>query len=167
MLLKKIKFILIIFLLYQSPTYSKSDSFKNFSKYFSGVVAFENKDNSAALNFYSSSKILIYDHEPFLKKYVSSLVLEKKITRAVNLIKQNINKKNTNFFDAYLLLIIDSLKKDDLDQAYNYIKAASNLVEQDGFKLAILESLKQYIFVFKENKILEKKKKFWKIVNYF
>ena len=49
MLLKKIKFILIVFLLYQNPLYSKSSTFsdldsRNLSKYFSGIVAFENKD---------------------------------------------------------------------------------------------------------------------------
>jgi len=81
---KKINFILIILLFYQSPLYSKSNSFsdfksKNLSKYFSGIVAFENKDNSEALDFFNSSKILLNRHYPFLKRYVSSLVLEKKI----------------------------------------------------------------------------------------
>ena len=168
MFFKKIKFILIICLFYQTPSYSKSNSLKNFefknlSKYFSGIVAFENKDNSAALNFYNSSKILINQHKPFLKKYISSLVLEKKIPQAINLIKQNIGKNNSDFFDAYLLLIIDSLKRDNLNQAYNLISDALNFVENDGFKIAILESLKQYIFVFKENKILDEKKNFGKL----
>ena len=163
---KKIKFILIIFLFYQSHLYSKSTSFdkldtKNLTKYFSGIVAFENKDNSVALDFFSSSKVLLNRHEPYLKKYVSSLVLEKKIPRAINLIKQNIGKDNSNFFDAYLLLIVDSLSKNDLNQAYIYLTDAFNFIEQDRFNLAILESLKQYIFVFKENKILDNKKKPW------
>ena len=62
MLIKKIKFILIILLLYQSPLYSKSSSFnqynsKNLSKYFSGIIAFDNKDNSNALNFLIHLKI--------------------------------------------------------------------------------------------------------------
>ena len=85
MLLKKIKFILIIFLLYQTPLYSKSTSFndinsKNLSKYFSGIVAFENKDNSLALEFFNSSKILIDNHDPYLKRYIYSLVLENKVS---------------------------------------------------------------------------------------
>ncbi len=137
--------------------------FKNFSKYFSGIVAFENEDNSSAVNFYNSSKILIKTHDPFLKKYISSLVLEKKITQAINLIKQNIGKNNSNFFDAYLLLIVDSLKRNDLNKAQNYVSNALSIVGSDGFKLAILESLKQYIFVFKEKKILENKKNFGKL----
>ncbi len=168
MFFKKIKFILILCLFYQTPSYSKSNSLKNFefknlSKYFSGIVAFENEDNSTALNFYGSSKILINQHEPFLKKYISSLILEKKIPQAINLIKQNIGKNNSNFFDAYLLLIIDSLKRDNLNQANNYLSDALIFVENDGFKIAILESLKQYIFVFTENKILDEKKNFGKL----
>ena len=63
-MLKKIRFILIITLFYQTPLFSKSLSFDKFnsqdlSKYFSGIVAFENKDNTEALKFFNSSKILI------------------------------------------------------------------------------------------------------------
>jgi len=165
MLSKKIKFILIFLLLYQTPLYSKSTSFNDYdakilSKYFSGMVAFENRDNSKALDFFNSSKIMINQHNPYLKRYVMSLVLEKKVTQAINLIKQNKGKSNSNFFNAYLLLIIDSLKKDDFDQAKIYLSNAFNYAQQDRFNLAILETLKQYIYVFKEKKILNNKKNF-------
>ena len=125
MFLKKIKFTLIVFLLYQSPLYSKSNNLndfnsKNLSRYFSGMIAFENKDNSKALEFFNSSKILLNRHDPYLKRYVYSLVLENKVSQAINIIKNNVNKDNTNFFDAYLLLILDSLKKNDFDKADVY-----------------------------------------------
>ena len=115
MFFKKIKLILIVFLLYQTPLHSKSTSFndfnsKNFSKYFSGIVAFENKDKSKALDFFNSSKILINKHDPYLKRYFYSLVLENKVAQAINLVKSNKDKTNVKFFDAYLLLILDSLK---------------------------------------------------------
>ena len=127
MFLKKIKFILIISLLYQTPLYSKSTSLndfdsKNLSKYFSGIVAFENKENSLALDYFNSSKVLLDKHDPYLKRYVSSLVLENKVSQAINVIKNNKNKKNINFFDAHLLLILDSLKKDDFEKANSQIK---------------------------------------------
>ena len=162
---KKIKFILIFLLLYQTPLYSKSTSFNDYdakilSKYFSGMVAFENRDNSKALDFFNSSKIMINQHNPYLKRYVMSLVLEKKVIQAINLIKQNKGKSNSNFFNAYLLLIIDSLKKNDFDQAKIYLSNTSNYAQQDRFNLAILETLKQYIYVFKEKKILNNKKNF-------
>ena len=111
--------ILILLLLYQSSSLSKSNSFdkfnsKHLSKYFSGIVAFENKDNSKALNFFNSSKILINNHEPFLEKIVKTLVLENKVTQAINIIKTNNFKDNSDFFEAYILLVIDSLKKENI-----------------------------------------------------
>lgn len=168
MLFKKIKFVLILLLFYQTPLYSKSNSFEDFdsrnlSKYFSGIVAFGNKDNSVALDFFNSTKILIDTHDPYLKRYVFSLVLENKVSQAINIIKQNKDKNNTSFFDAYLLLLIDSLKKDNLDQAYNYLLKANEFAQQDRFDLAILESLRQYIYVFKEKKFLNDKKNLGKL----
>ena len=87
MCLKKILTVIIFILFYQTHLYSKSNSFNNFnpknlSDYFSGIVAFENKKNSEALNFYNSSKILINQHDPYLKRYVTSLVLENKVSQA-------------------------------------------------------------------------------------
>ena len=157
MFLKKIRIIFVIVLMYQNPLYSQSTSFndfdsRNLSNYFSGIVAFENKNNSKALDFFNSSKILINQHDPYLKKYIYSLVLENKVSQAINLIKYNENKNNTNFFDAYLLLILDSLKKNDLDRASVYLEKTTNFAHNDKFNLAILDILKQYIFVFKEKK---------------
>ena len=116
MFLKKLKFILILSLFYQTPLNSKSISFEDFnsrnlSKYFSGIVAFNNGENPQALKFFNSTKILTDIHNPYLKRYIYSLVLENKIPKAINIIKQNENKNNTNFFNSYLLLFIDSLKK--------------------------------------------------------
>ena len=168
MLLKNVKFIILIFLFYQTPVNSKSVSFddfnsKNLSRYFSGIVAYENKDNSSALNFFNSSKILLDQHDPFLKRYIYSLVLENKISQAINIIKRNKNKNNTDYFDAHLLLIIDYLKKNNLSEAYSHLIEMENLISDDRVDAAILESLKDYIFTFKEIKILKNKKNFGKL----
>ena len=168
MLLKNVKFIILIFLFYQTPVNSKSVSFddfnsKNLSRYFSGIVAYENKDNSSALNFFNSSKILLDQHDPFLKRYIYSLVLENKISQAINIIKSNKNKNNTDYFDAHLLLIIDYLKKNNLSEAYSHLIEMENLISDDRVDAAILESLKDYIFTFKEIKILKNKKNFGKL----
>ena len=168
MFFKKIKLTLIILLFYQTPLYSKSTSFndfdsKNLSKYFSGIVAYENKENSKALDFFNSSKILLNKHDPYLERYMYSLVLDNKIPQAINLIKKNKGNNNTNFFDAHLLLILDSLKKNDLNAAYIYSVKSADLVGQDRFNITILESLKEYINVFKEKKISENRKNFGKL----
>ena len=163
MFCKKIKFILIILLLYQSPAYAQSTSFNNFnsknlSKYFSGIVAFENKDNSKALDFFSSSKILLKDHDLYLKRYINSLVLENKISQAINIVKNNKNKESTKFFEAYLLLIVENLKKKEFDKAYSKLIEIQNVLQLDKFNLVILENLKEYVYVFKEKKLLTRKK---------
>ena len=160
MFYKKLKLIIIIFLLYQIPLYSKSTSFyaidsKNLSKYFSGIVASGNKDNSTALEFFNSSKILINNHDPYLEKYVNSLVLENKVSQAISLIQNNKDKKNINFFDANLLLILDSLKKSEFNKADVYLQNLLKTSSPDGLNSAIIESLKQYIYVFKLKKFLE------------
>jgi len=165
MFIKKIKFILILLVFYQSPVYSKSSTFnkldtKNLSNYFSGIIAFENKDNSNALDFFQSSKILISKHDPYLKRYVSSLVLENKILPAINIVRNNFGKKNTNFFDAHLLLIFDSLKKRKFNQAEIYLEGAISSLKNDDFNTAILEILNQYILVFQQNKIPVNKKNY-------
>ena len=106
MIYKKIVNILILSLIYQSLLLSKSNSFdkfnsNNISRYFSGIVAFQNKDNTEALNFLKSSKILINQHDPYLEKFVMSLVLDDKVAQAINIIKIN-NKKNSNdCFELY------------------------------------------------------------------
>ncbi len=168
MCLKKIKLILLVLILYQTPLYSKSTSLKDFdsknlSKYFSGIVAFENNKNSRALGFFNSSKILINKHDPYLKKYIYSLVLENKVSQAINVIKNNKDQSNTDFFDAYLLLIVDSLKKNNFDLADNYLKKIKTFSQSNKFNAAIFESLKQYIYLFKERMILTNKKNFGKL----
>ena len=147
---------MIIILLYQNPLHSKSASFedfdsKNLSKYFSGIVAFENKNNLKALNFFNSSRTLLDKHEPYLKRYVYSLVLENKVNQAINVIKQNKNK--SEFFEKYLLLTIDSIKRDDFSKALNYISEIKKYIKLSRFNSAILDNLKDYVFVFNEKRL--------------
>ena len=156
MFVKNLKFLLILFLLYQNPLHSKSASFddfdsKNLSKYFSGIVAFENKNNSKALNFFNTSKILLNKHEPYLKRYVYSLVLENKVNQAINIVKQNNNK--SEFFEKYLLLIIDSLRRDEFSKALNYISETKKHIKLNQFNSAILDNLRDYVFVFNEKRL--------------
>ena len=170
MFFKRIIFFLILGVFYQNPLHSKSNSLNDFdgnnlSKYFSGIVALENKNNSRALQFLSSSKILLNKHNPYLKKYVYSLVLEDKVSQAINVVKRNLDKENSDFLEAHLLLILDSLKKGQFNKAYDYSIKAINSPINDKFNLAIIKILKQYIYVFKEKKFLKNKEDFGKLSN--
>ncbi len=150
---KKIIFILISLLLYQNPLLSKSNSFKeidskNFSKYFSGILALENKNNSEALDFFNSSKILINQHDPYLEKLVMTLILENKVSQAINLIKVNEKKNNSQFFEAFILLVLDNLKKNNFNKAIEILYSIPEELQRDRFNFIIINTLIQYTNVF-------------------
>ncbi len=165
MLLNKIKYIFVIILFYQSPLLSKSITFneinsRNVSKYFSGIVAFENDNNLEALNYFNSSKILLSQHDPYLEKFIMTLVLEGKVAKAVNVLKTSGKKQNLNFFEAYILLTLDSLKRNNFKKAKEYLSNLSEISKNDRFNYIIYKSLKQYIDVFKTKKLSDEKEKF-------
>ena len=167
-LIKLIKLIVVLGLFYQTSVYSKSASFNDFnsrdlSNYFSGIIAFENNDNSDALKFFNSSKVLLNKHDAYLKRYAYSLVLENKVAQAINVIKNGSNKGNLDFFDAYLLLIADSLKKNNLDQAEKYLNLSLKFQNENRFNLVIFETLRQYLYTFKNKKTPFNKKNFGNI----
>jgi tetratricopeptide (TPR) repeat protein len=164
MLIKFFIFVLII-LFYQSPLYSKSKGLNDFnsgylSNYFSGIIAYENSDNFQALKFFKSSKSLIKLHDSYLENYTLSLVLEGKVEQAANEIKNNSTENNSNFFEAYLVLALDSLKKKNFKKSKEYLQRSYKFINNDKLSLVIAETLKQYLYVFEENKISKIKNKF-------
>ena len=163
MSVKKIKLILVFIILYQNPLYSKSTSFEDFnsrtlSNYFSGIVAFENKDNSKSLDFFNTSKVLLNKHEPYFKRYIYTLVLENKINEAINIIKHKKNRNDLQLFESYLLLTIDSLKKNNFTEAFDYLSKTKKFNKKDRLNKAILDSFQNYVFVFKEKKLPDENK---------
>jgi tetratricopeptide (TPR) repeat protein len=165
MFTKLFNLILIIVFFIQCPLYAKSKTLNDFnsnylSNYFSGIVAYENKNNLEALKFFKSSKFLINKHDPYLKRYIYSLVLEGKVQQAVNEIKQNLGNNSSSFFEVYLILALDSLKRKDLKKSKNYLEQSLDFINNDRFALIIYETVKEYLYVFEENKIPLKKKNF-------
>ena len=164
MLIKFFKFALI-FILYQSPLYSKNKSLNNFntshlSNYFSGIVAYENNENPKALKFFKSSRSLIKQHNLYLKNYIYALVLEGRVIQATSEIKQNLTKDNSSFFEAHLLLALDSFKKKNYEKSKEHLQRSDEFINNDKISLIIAETLKQYLHVFDENKIPKIKNKF-------
>jgi tetratricopeptide (TPR) repeat protein len=164
MLIKFFKFALILFF-YQNPLYSKSKTLNDFnshhlSNYFSGIVAYENNDNSQALKFFKSSKSLIKQHDSYLENYVYTLVLEGKVQQATSEIKKNLTEGNSNFFEAHLVLALDSIKKKNYKRSKEHLQKSYEFINNDKLSLIIVETLKQYLYVFEENKISKTKNKF-------
>jgi len=165
MFIKLIKLLVTLVLFYQTPAYSKSASFNDYNSrdltnYFSGIIAYENKDNTDALKFFNSSKILINKHDTYLKRYVYSLVLENKVAQAINIVNNNNDQNNTDFFNAYILLVVDSLKKNNFRKADEYLTQSLKFQDQRGFNLVISETLRQYVYTFKNKKILSNEQNF-------
>jgi len=157
MLIKFFKlFCFILLLIYQSSVYSKNKDInefnsKNFSSYFSALVSYDNQKNVDALKFFNLSDSLINRHDPYLKKYVFSLVLEGKIKQSIKQLKKSSGKKSSDFFEAYLILTLDSIKKKNFKKSNRYLNELSRFKENSTFELIIYESLKNYIYLF-ENK---------------
>jgi tetratricopeptide (TPR) repeat protein len=164
MLIKFVKFVLIL-LFFQSPLYSKNKTLNGFnsyhlSNYFSGIVAYNNNDNSQALKFFQSSKYLIKKHNSYLKKYVYALVLEGKVRQATREIKHNLTEDNSNFFEAHLILALDSLNRKNYRKSKKHLQRSYEFINNDRLSLIIFETLRQYLYVFEENKIPTIKNKF-------
>ena len=164
MLIKLFKFILIL-ILYQGPLYSKNKTLNDFnsrhlSNYFSGIVANKNKDNFKALKFFKSSKPLIKKHNPYLKRYIYSLVLEGEVQQAAIEIKRNSTKNNSNFFEAYLILSLESLKNKRFKESKDYLERSSKFINNDRFALIIYEILKQNLNIFDKKEPFKEKNNF-------
>ena len=160
MFFKKIIIIFIFLIFYQTTSHSKSSSFddqdfNNLSKYFSGIVALESKNNSLALDYFNSSRILLNKHDPYLQKFVTSLVLEGKVNKAVNTIIYNSKKSEYNFFEAYILIALESLKKNNINEALKELENIPENLKKNRFNKIIANSLIQYLTVFSEKKIIK------------
>ena len=164
MLIKLFKLILIL-IFYQAPLYSKNKTLNDFnshhlSNYFSGIVANKNNENSKALKFFKSSKPLIRQHNSYLKRYIYSLVLEGKVKQAAIEIKRNSTKNNSNFFEAHLILSLESLKNKRFKQSKDYLNQSSKFINNDRFALIIYEILKQNLNIFDKKESFKEKKNF-------
>ena len=163
-MIKFFKFVLIL-LFYHSPLYSKSKSLndinsRHLSNYFSGIVAYDNSHNDQALKFFKLSKHLIKQHNSYLESYTNTLVLEGRVQQAVSEIKQNLTGSNSNFFEAYLLLTLDSIKRSDFKKSNKYLKQLSKFRDSGTFEMIIYETLKDYVYVFKNKKLSEEQNSF-------
>ena len=153
---KIIFFCLIIF--YQNVSNSKSLESKSFDEknvynYFSALVAQDNNNINESLKFFDSSKRLKESHRSYIKKYIYSLVLSGKINKAVNEIKTIKNKEFIDFFEAQLLLVLDSLKKDDYKKSLDYIDDLKRHEEEGTFELIVSSFLEEYVYLFNQKKI--------------
>ena len=90
---------LCLFFFYQSISYAKTFDDKDLYNYFSALISLEKNKSTESLKYFESSKELKESHPSYIKKYLFSLVLSKKINKAIREIK--VTKQNyviINFF---------------------------------------------------------------------
>ena len=157
-MIKKLKLILfVIFYLYQTSAFSKVAEEKDFnpkylSNYLSAIISQSNQDNQESVKFFNSSKILINEHENYLKEYVLALVVNREVKKSIDLVRKNIGKNNSNFFEAKLLLLIDNIKKKNFLQNVEILNELKQSSDNSNYHYIIYEVLKSYndLFLNKE-----------------
>ena len=142
-------FFIIVTLLYQSTAYSKAAGNNEFnhkylSSYLSALLSYDNQNNDLALKYFNSSKNLLNEHDQFLKKYVFSLVADGQISKAIKYIQYSKNKNNSNFFEAKLLLVLDSLNKKNFAKTSKLLTNLKAFQQNDTYEFIIYETLKSY-----------------------
>ena len=147
--------IILFFLLYQNGAYSKATDKNDFnqkylSNYFSALVSSNNQKNDDAIIFFNSSKFLINKHDNFLKEYVFSLILDGQAKKAINQIKRS---DNLNFFEANLLLTLDSLTKKKYKQAEKRLNKLLTFLENGTYEFVIIKTLESYNYLFLNEKV--------------
>ena len=147
-----------LFVFYQNISYSKSlespvFNEKNLYNYFSALVALDKNQNYESLKFFNSSKYLKESHEPYIKKYIFSLIQSGKIKKAVNEIKTMKNEKFIDFFEAQLLLVLNSLKNNDYEKSTSYLNNLKLHKEEGTFEFIVSSFLEQYIYLFNNKEI--------------
>jgi len=153
-----ILFCIIFF--YNNILYSKNFDLNTFNKktvsnYFSASISLNN-NNDNSLKFFNYSKILKESHQLYLKKYLFSLVLNEKISVAIKETREVNDNTFLDFFEAQLLLALDSIKKRNYKKAFFYINELKKYSDVGDFDHVVSVVLEEYIYLFINNKTSSK-----------
>ena len=150
-------YFLVIFLIYQTSSFSKVSDVnkfdqKNLSNYFSAVLSINNNDTKNSLKFLENSKILNDRHEEHFKNYIKSLVANEKVDLAIKKIKYSQN--NYSFLEREVILLVDNLINKNLEKSSLNLEKIESLIDPDDrYHIILSKVLKNYLEVFKSNNI--------------
>ena len=150
-------YLFIIFLLYQTSSFSKISDVnkfdqKNLSNYFSAVLSINNNDAKNSLKFLENSKILNDRHEEHFKNYIKALVANEKVDLAIKKIKYSQN--NYSFLEREVILLVDNLINKNLEKSTLNLEKIESLIDPDDrYHIILSKVLKNYLEVFKTNNI--------------
>ena len=160
--------LFIVFFVYQTFAFSKTTDEIDFnpkyiSNYLSAIISENNHNSQDSLKYFNSSKILISKHEGYLKKYVINLTANGEVQKSINTIKQNIKKKNSKFFEANLLLLIDNFKKNKFKENIELFNEFEGYKGYGNYEYIIYEVLKNYNDLFLTREVNLNREKFGKL----
>ena len=123
-------FLLTIFLQIDAIAYSKEIKFKHTSgdiyNYFSGIVALNEDDTTRGFNYLKKVQSLRDKHFNFNVHYLRTLILLGKFDEAF-VFSKKIWVKDQLFFEADLLLGLDSFLNKDYSNAQKYFKRLNKI----------------------------------------
>ncbi len=116
--IKKIYIILFILsiLTFHTKGFAKNNNIKysreNISSYFSGIISLDQNHNNNAYKHLKKVQSLKKEHSNFNIQFIKTLVLLEKFDQAFSFSKSLV-EKNKLFFEANLLLGLDSFMRND------------------------------------------------------
>ena len=164
----KFLFLIIFIILHQDIAEAKKIDLNNFnqkylSNYFSAIISVKNQNNLKAISYFNNSKNLIRFHENFLENYVFSLVSSGKIKRSVVELKKFNDENLDVFFEGHLILFIDSINNKNFEKAGSHLRELSKFQNNDTYQIIITETLRSYLDLFTNKKIIRTNKDFGKL----
>ena len=135
-LIKKIYIILFLLILVQPRVFAKDNKIlytsENISNYFLGIVSAQNDHNKKAYKYLNKVRSLKNSHSKFNIEFIRTLILLEKMDKAYTFSK-SIWDENELFFEADLLLGLDSLKKKDYKNSEKYFERLNKVSRYNIF----------------------------------
>jgi len=131
---KRINLIVVLIIVFcvSTKTFSKETNIKysqeDISNYFSGVVSLSKNDTTTSFKYLNKVKFLGKIHSDYNSHYIRSLILLEKFEEAFEFSKEVWNEDEF-FFEADLLLGINSFLEKDYNKAKKYFKRLNRISE--------------------------------------
>jgi len=128
--IKKIYIILILLILIQSKVFSRDNkdpyTKENISNYFSGVVSAKNYKNESSYKYLKKAELLKSNHSNYNVEFLRTLVLIEKFDKAFSF-SRKVWREDVLFFEADLLLGLNSFKKKDYNNSEKYFERLNKI----------------------------------------
>jgi tetratricopeptide (TPR) repeat protein len=144
--MKKIYFtlFLITILLTSTKNFAKDNKNENTREsivsYFSGTISFNNNNTEKAYEYLKKIEKTENKHTNYNIKYIHTLVLLKKFNQAL-IFSKDLQKKDNSFFEADLLLGLDSFLNEDYKKAQKYFERLNKSSKHNVAYKNLLENI--------------------------